>query len=74
MASYELIVEKQQPDCGGKDPRVLEFQSVETADPVEYVRGLHPGMELDVEQKSSGELVVAVGEGVKRIRYCFTED
>ena len=53
---------------------MLEFQSVETADPVEYVRGLHPGMELDVEQKSSGELVVAVGEGMKRIRYCFTED
>lgn len=74
MASYELIIERQQPPCGGKDPKVVEFQTVQTDDPVAYVRAQEPGQALEVEEKDNGELVVSFGEGLKRVRYCFTED
>ena len=40
MKTYELIIERQQPPCGGKPAKVVEVRSVTTDDPVAYVRSL----------------------------------
>ena len=36
MKSYELIVERQQPPCGGKQTKLYDFRNVEIDDPVAY--------------------------------------
>ncbi len=50
MATYELIIEEQQPICGGKPGTRSSITTVTTDDPVAYVRGLEPDSELDVTQ------------------------
>ena len=40
MKTYELIIERRQPPCGGKPAKVVEVRSVTTDDPVAYVRSL----------------------------------
>lgn len=40
MKTYELIIERQQPPCGGKPAKVVEVRSVTTDDPVAYVPAL----------------------------------
>ncbi|MGM9640329.1 MAG: hypothetical protein ACI3V3_03075 [Faecousia sp.] len=72
MATYELIIERRQPPCGGKPPKLYEFMTVQTENPTAYVRSREPGKELTVMQNASGELVISVGEGLKQVRYCFT--
>lgn len=43
VKSYESIVERQQPPCGGKQTKLYDFRNVETDDPVLYVREHEPG-------------------------------
>ena len=74
MKTYELIIEKRQPTCGGKPPKLYEFLTVQTENPEAYVRSREPGKALSVASKPGGELVICVGEGMKQVRYCFTEE
>lgn len=74
MVIYELIVERRQPSCGGKPPKLYEFLTVQTENPKAYVRSREPEGELTVMQNPDGELVISVGEGLKQVRYCFAEE
>ena len=47
MKTYELIIQIQQPSCGGKAPFRNEIRTVSTDDPVAYVRKLEPDGELE---------------------------
>ncbi len=74
MKTYELIIERRQPACGGKDPKEVKVMSVTTDDPVAYVREIEKTGELQVEEKPDGEIVVSLEVGLKRIQYSFTEE
>lgn len=73
MTRYELIIEQQQPTCGGRAPTRSEVRMVETSDPVEYVRKEEPGVELEVEK--DGDVVTVRGrKNGLWMKYEFTED
>ncbi len=74
MKTYELIIERKQPSCGGKDPKEVKMMTVSTDDPVEYVRQIEKTGELEVTVKEDGEVVVSLEAGMKQIRYSFTEE
>lgn len=74
MKTYELIIERQQPSCGGKPAKVVEVRSVTTDDPVAYVRSLEKSGELQVTDGSDGEIVVTLDAGLKQVKYSFTEE
>ena len=74
MKNYELIIERNQPSCGGKDPKNVKIMSVSTDDPVAYVRSLEKNGELEVSTNDNGELVVSLDVGKKQVTYTFTED
>lgn len=73
MARYELIIEQQQPTCGGKSPTKSEVHMVETNDPVEYVRAQEPGLEFEVENED-GVVTVRGKKNGMWVKYEFTED
>jgi len=77
MKSYELIVERQQPPCGGKPTRLLDFQNVETDDPVAYVREHEPelpdDMELEIDRTQDGVVRILFTSGIQPVKYEFTE-
>ena len=73
MAKYELIIEQQQPTCGGKAPTKSEVRMVETADPVEYVRSQEPGLAFEVEN-ADGVVTVRGKKNGMWVKYEFTED
>ena len=74
MKTYELIIERRQPPCGGKPAKGVEVRSVTTDDPVAYVRSLEKNGELQVTNGSDGEIVVTLDAGLKQVRYSFTEE
>lgn len=74
MKTYELIVERRQPSCGGKSPTDVKVLSVTTEDPVAYVRGIEKDGELEVTTTPDGEIVVSLDVGAKHIKYTFAED
>ena len=74
MKNYELIIERLQPSCGGKDPKEVKVLSVTTDDPEAYVRGIEKDGELNVTQTPEGETVISLDQGLKHIRYTFTEE
>lgn len=75
MKTYELIIEKNQPACGGKDPRVLRFETAVTEDPVAYVQMREPDAKnLEVEDNGQGTITISFEHGVQRVKYEFTED
>lgn len=74
MKTYELIIERRQPPCGGKSPKVVQVQTVTTDDPVAYVRSIEKDGELQVTVNPDGEIVVSLDVGAKQIKYSFTED
>lgn len=75
MKTYELIIEKSQPACGGKDPRILQFETAVTDDPVAYVKAKEPDAKnLEVEDDGKGTITVSFLHGVQRVKYEFTED
>ncbi len=74
MKTYELIIERSQPTCGGKDPKEVKVLTVTTEDPVAYVREIEQTDALQVEEKPNGEIVISLEMGLKRIRYSFTEE
>ena len=74
MKNYELIIERLQPSCGGKDPKEVKMMNVSTDDPVAYVQSIEKDGELEVTTKEDGEIVVSLDLGAKHITYSFTED
>ena len=74
MKKYELVIERLQPSCGGKDPKEVKVLSVSTEDPVAYVRGLEPAGELETDTLENGDLVIRLDQGAKHITYTFTEE
>ncbi len=77
MKSYELVIERQQPPCGGKPTKLYDFQTVETDDPVGYVRAHEPGLpedaQLEVEQAQDGTVSIRFTSGIQPVKYEFTE-
>ena len=73
MARYELIIEQQQPTCGGKAPTKSEVRMVETNDPVEYVRSQEPSLAFEVENVD-GVVTVRGKKNGMWVKYEFTED
>ena len=77
MKSYELIVERQQPPCGGKQTKLYDFRNVETDDPVAYVRQHEPGLtqdvELNIDRTQDGVVSVSFTSGIQPVKYEFTE-
>ena len=73
MKTYELVIEKKQPTCGGRAPTKSEIHTVTTADPVAYVKELEPNGKLEVETTANG-VTVTLRHNDEWIRYEFTED
>ena len=77
MKSYELIIERRQPPCGGKQSKLYDFQNVETDDPVAYVRAQEPELpkdaQLEVEDDGNGTVCVMFTSGVQPVKYEFSE-
>lgn len=75
---YELIVERTQPPCGGKPTRLYDFCTVETDDPMAYVRAnepdFSPDIEADVAEDDAGTVSIAFMKGAQHVKYEFTED
>ena len=74
MKTYEMVVQHQQPSCGGKPPFRTEIRTVSTDDPVAYVRKLEPSCSLEVNTDSSGVIVIITEHNGARVRYEFCED
>ena len=73
MKTYELVIEKKQPTCGGRAPTKSEIHTVTTEDPVAYVKELEPNGKLEVETTANG-VTVTLRHNDEWIRYEFTED
>ena len=74
MRSYEMIREIEN-SCSNNQMRDVFFEEVDCESPMEYVRSLHAGknIELTQEEKSDGSVVVYVNiEGLIQ-KYIFTE-
>lgn len=74
MKTYELVISRSQPTCGGKSPWANELLSVQTDDPAAYVRGREPGASLEVDTTKPGTTVVSFLNGRQQVRYEFTEE
>lgn len=72
--TYELIIERKQPPCGGKIPKDVKVCTVTTDDPVAYVRSIEKDGELQVETTPEGEIIVSLEIGAVQVKYSFTED
>ena len=75
---YEVVITHTQPTCGHKSPTRNEIRSVETDDPIAYVRSqekdLPESAELEIERGGDGTITVSFSSGVERARYEFSED
>ena len=75
MKTYELVIEKLQPACGGKDPKEVKMLTVTTDNPLVYVQE-HEAAGTPVVQTGShpGETVITLDEGMRHVTYTFTEE
>ena len=74
MKTYELVIERLQPSCGGKSPKDVKMMTVTTDNPLNYVQQLEPAGNLEVTTSGTGEIVISLNEGLKHITYTFTEE
>lgn len=74
MKTYELVIERLQPSCGGKDPKEVKVLTVTTDNPLSYVEQMEPAGNLQVETRDNGEIIITLDEGMKHITYSFTEE
>ena len=76
--TYELVITRTQPSCGGKSPQTHEIRSVETEDFVDYVRrnetDLPADFPLRAEKDRYGNYVVEFESGRSHVTYEFTEE
>lgn len=73
MKTYELIIEKKQPTCGGRAPTNSEIKVVTINDPLEYVKTLETSKEIKVYTNDYGATVVHVERGGLWVNYEFSE-
>ena len=74
MKTYELIIERLRPSCGGQDPKEVKMMTVTTDDPMVYVRDIEKDGELTMETNPAGEIIITLDKGLKHITYTFTEE
>jgi len=74
MKTYELIIQRRQPSCGGKSPYKSEIHTVSTDDPVEYVKKLEPSSKLEVSELEDGALCIIAEHDDAWVKYEFSED
>lgn len=74
MKTYELIIERLRPSCGGQDPKEVKMLTVTTDDPLAYVREIEKNGELAMETNAAGEIVITLDTGLKHITYTFAEE
>lgn len=74
MKTYELVIERRQPTCGGRAPTKVEIRTVTTDDPVAYVQAIESSCTLEVTEKEDGVLLITTERGGLWIKYEFTED
>ncbi|MBR6115350.1 MAG: hypothetical protein IKQ10_09275 [Oscillospiraceae bacterium] len=76
--TYELVITRTQPPCGGKSPVKHEIRSVETSDIIAYVRSSESDMPrdfpLEAVHHSNGTITVEFKSGASEVSYEFTED
>ena len=73
MKQYELIIERSQPPCGGKDTKVREFSELAVEDPMAYVQQQEPHRTWETSYDTNGDLVISSGSGFQQVRYIFSE-
>ena len=71
---YELIVTEGQPSCGGKSPSKSVIQTVETNDPVMFVKQKEKTEDVEIERNEGGNIRIALMRDRFRVVYDFTED
>ena len=71
--TYELVIKESQPTCGGKSPTRTTIQTVDTDDPVAYVKAHEPGSALEIAE-ADGTLTVTAARNGMPVIYEFTED
>ncbi len=72
MKKYELIIERSQPPCGGKPPKVFDFKEVETDDPNAYVQMHEKDSNLSTVTKN-GSITIIAEKSAYHVEYQFTE-
>lgn len=73
MKEYEVLIERSQPPCGGKPSKIQTFVEIETDDPLGYVLSQEKDREFEQSYDRNGDLVFTSGEGVRQIKFTFTE-
>ena len=74
MKTDELIIQMQQPSCGGKSPYKSEIRNVTIDDPVAYVQKLEPDSKLEVTELDDGAIMIMAQLNSAWIKYEFCED
>ena len=74
MKTYELIIQQQQPSCGGKSPYKSEIRTVTIEDPEAYVRRLEPSGKLEISEEGNGVTVIRAERNGAWVKYEFCED
>ena len=74
MKTYEVVIQEQQPTCGGRRPFRSEIRTVVTDDPVMYVQKLEPCCTLEVTEEQDGTLIIKADRSGLWVRYEFTEE
>ncbi len=72
MKLYELVIQHQQPSCGGKPPFRTEILDVRTDDPVAYVRQLEPDCDLDIIQSDDSTVFIKTTHNGAFVKYEFS--
>ena len=76
--TYELIITRTQPHCGGKSPMQNEIRSVDVSDILAYVRASEKDMPadypLEARDNGRGTVTVEFESGKSHVTYEFTED
>ena len=76
--TYELVISRTQPPCGGKSLVNHEIRSVETDDMIAYIRKSESDMPedypLEIKDNGKGTFTVEFESGASTVKYEFTED
>jgi hypothetical protein len=75
---YEIIIQRTQPPCGGKSPKVVDFRNADVDDPLSYVIMNEPNLlanvDIDIDESKEGIVVISFTCGSQNVRYEFLED
>ena len=76
--TYELVITRTQPPCGGKSPQTHEIRSVDITDFISYVRSnesdLPRDYPLEATNDGKGTTTIEFKSGASVVTYEFTED